>query len=279
MAAKHLRWYDYDRDRIIECGCGWSGRCRDFEEIFREVLDVTCPDCDRMLLVVAYPTHEETRAAAAAGNEEAIGNMAQVESRERFLAAATASELKEPEELPDLEGEDIVIEWDFEERENREDANWTVLRHEGREIFREYAYWEGIHRFETVLWTLREKYGSRLAEVRPTGSARPCLLGDYLWAERKVKSLNEELRDYRRPACGLENYIDVVDRTDEPDERERTTKELQAAIERIVDLRCSVCGWDGDATDARIADRGGYMDVSCPGCRRPILRVTPDQPE
>jgi len=196
MAARHLKYYDYDQDATVECSCGWSGRCGDAEDYFREVLDVTCPRCDTMLIVVAYPTHEETRAAAAAGNEQAIKGLAQVESRERFLAAAEASELKEPGQLPDLDGKDLVIDWDFVEVDatDGEVDRWTVLRHGGKEIFREVAYWEGIYRFEEVLGILRNKYGERLAELRPTESSWLYLLGDYLWAESRVKALNAELR-------------------------------------------------------------------------------------
>ncbi|MBN8868256.1 MAG: hypothetical protein J0H66_00075 [Solirubrobacterales bacterium] len=202
MAARHLNYYEYDRDATIECSCGWSGRCSAGEDFFREVLDVTCPRCDTMLMVVAYPTHEDTRAAAAAGNEQAIEDLAQVESRERFLAAAKASELKEPGQLPDLDGDDLVIDWDFLEVDaNQTDGEidrWTVLRLDGEEIFREAAYWEGINRFEAVIRILREKYGSRLAELRPTESSWLYLLGDYLWADGKVKALNAELADYRQ---------------------------------------------------------------------------------
>lgn len=279
MGAKHLKWYDYDRDQVVECGCGWSGRARDFEDYFREVLDVTCPECDTMLLIVAYPTHDETRAAAAAGNEEAIATLPQVESREEFLADAAASELKEPDELPDIEGDDIVIDWDFDGSEKEREMLWTVLRHNGREIWRERAYWEGIYRFEKVLWTLREKYGSRLAELRPTEPSWMYLLGDYLWAADKVKSLNSELQDYRVPVRDPESYIDVDDELDEPDEETRAKLEMRAALERIVDIECSECHWTGNGTDARAFDRGRSLDVSCGRCRRPLFQVTPDPPE
>lgn len=274
MGARHLNWYDYDRDQIVECGCGWSGKARDYEEIFREVLDVTCPDCDTMLLVVAYPTHEETRAAAAAGNESAIRTLPQVEAREKFLAEATDSELKEPDELPDIEGDEIFIEWDFEETEDG--TKWTVLRHEGEEIFRERAYWEGIYRFEVVLWTVREKYGSRLAELRPAESSWLYLLGDYLWADGKVKSLNAEIRDYRNPVWDPESYIDVEDRLDEPNEGKRNQLEMRSALERIADIECSECHWTGHGPDARVFDRGRYLDVGCGGCRRPLFQISPD---
>ena len=44
---------------------------------------MTCPDCDSMLLIVPFPTYEQTRAAAADGNEEAIAELQRIEERER----------------------------------------------------------------------------------------------------------------------------------------------------------------------------------------------------
>ena len=72
MSAKILSYYDYDRDRTISCPCGWSGTCSDHEDYFTEVLDVRCAKCDRMLLIVGYPSDEQTLIAAAAGNKEAL---------------------------------------------------------------------------------------------------------------------------------------------------------------------------------------------------------------
>ena len=43
---------------------------------------MTCPRCDRMLLIVPYPTRAETEEAAAAGNEEAIAELKRTEERE-----------------------------------------------------------------------------------------------------------------------------------------------------------------------------------------------------
>ena len=82
MAAKQVRYYDYDRSEPVECRCGWSGLPGAYEDYFHELLDVTCPACDSMLLIVPYPTFEQTRAAAADGNEEAIAELRRIEERE-----------------------------------------------------------------------------------------------------------------------------------------------------------------------------------------------------
>jgi hypothetical protein len=69
IIAKHLRYWDYDRDAVISCDCGWNGPAAGNEETYSQLLDVHCPRCQRMLLIVSFPTVGETREAAAAGNE------------------------------------------------------------------------------------------------------------------------------------------------------------------------------------------------------------------
>jgi hypothetical protein len=74
--AEGFRYYsDEWRTRVFQCRCGWSGTveemCRNMHEA---VMDFECPaaQCDSMLVIVSYPTREETLKAAEAGNAEAI---------------------------------------------------------------------------------------------------------------------------------------------------------------------------------------------------------------
>src|SRR4051812_7680742 len=192
MSAKHLNYWDYDRDAALTCpSCGWSGLGADHENYFEELLDVSCPKCDRMLLIVAFPTIEETRAAAAAGNARAQAELPNVDAREERLNRAQDLELKTADQLPDLEGDTLRVDWDLEERD---DEHWTVLRHGDREIWRELAYYEGYQRFAAVFELLRERYGSRLAEVRPTPASEVYLYGDKLSAPHSIDALNASLR-------------------------------------------------------------------------------------
>ena len=76
-----LGFWDYDKDAQLTCPeCGWTGRGDDHEEFFLDVLDVSCPNCDYMVLVVAYPTLVETRVAAAAGDRRAQAALPEVEA-------------------------------------------------------------------------------------------------------------------------------------------------------------------------------------------------------
>ena len=191
MSAKHVNYWDYDPNATLTCpACGWAGSGAGNESYFEELLDVRCPDCDRMLLIVAFPTIEETRAAAAAGNPRAQAELPNVDAREAFLERAQQLELTEAAQLPELDGDRLVIDWDLEDRDNEK---WTVLRHNDREIWRELAYYEGYQRFAAVFEILRERYGERLAEVRPTPASEMYLYGDKLSAPETIGRLNASL--------------------------------------------------------------------------------------
>ena len=58
--AKVLHFGQYDKKAPLECpACGWSGRGEEGDvESFEEVFDVSCPECDRMLLVVSSATSD-----------------------------------------------------------------------------------------------------------------------------------------------------------------------------------------------------------------------------
>lgn len=190
VSAKHLLYWDYDPEAELVCGdCGWTGP-GGLGEMFAERFDVSCPRCDRMLLIVSFPTLEETRQAAAAGNVLAQAELPNAESADARWRRAVELQLEEPEQLPELPGAALQIDWDFE---THDDEIWTVLRHDGTEIWRELAFYDGYERFETVFRLLRKRYGGRLAEVRPTPESKFYLFGDSLGAPRMIDDLNASL--------------------------------------------------------------------------------------
>jgi len=275
MSAPIRNYYEYDRTASIICpGCGCSGVCSENEDYFSEVMDIRCGSCDRMLLIVPFPTHAETRKAASEGNDAAIGNLDYVEDREAFFARAEEHSLTSASDLPDLMGDDLIIEWDFDDREKAEKKDsWTVLRHERQEIWREVAFYEGIKRFEEVLWILREKYGSRMTELRPTQASITYLCGDDLRASSRIDSLNAELADMRETQ-GDGFFVEVEDADGQPDDPKRQEEELRASIAELGSIDCSWCGWIGEATEARVNGSGDQREVSCLECRRPLFRLT-----
>ena len=96
------------------------------------------------------------------------GNGQCLESRKAFLQKVEKMNLKAADELPDLRCQKITIQRDFIETE---DEIFMVLISAGNEIWRELAVHGGYQRFRKVSAILKEKYGSRLADLVPTHSS------------------------------------------------------------------------------------------------------------
>lgn len=75
-------YHDFDPAAVLTCGrCGARAVAGENREYHGELFDVRCPRCHPALLIVPYPTDEETRAAAAEGNEEAQRDLVGVDER------------------------------------------------------------------------------------------------------------------------------------------------------------------------------------------------------
>jgi len=83
--AMLLEYYEYNAHERLTCpNCFWSGQAGDATlDHHEELFDVTCPRCEKMLLVVGHPTVEQITEAAAAGNAEAIAELAEIEKARR----------------------------------------------------------------------------------------------------------------------------------------------------------------------------------------------------
>lgn len=189
-----MGWYEFDEEAEMVCRrCGWTGNADQADiEIGSLSFHYECPKCSKALAVFDHVLHEETKKKAAEGNEKAQRELPGVLRRESFIERAKASELTSPNQLPDLDGDEIVIEWDFESREGENEDSWTVLRHEGREIWRENAYYEGLDCYSEVASILIEKYGERLVGFPATPASRLYLYGDNIHDD-PVESINERL--------------------------------------------------------------------------------------
>jgi hypothetical protein len=64
--ARIVQYYtEYSKAMPLVCdGCGWSGPAKEAcMEMYDDLFDLECPTCLKMLLIVPYPTGEQTRAA------------------------------------------------------------------------------------------------------------------------------------------------------------------------------------------------------------------------
>lgn len=128
-----LGWYEFDEEAEMVCPrCGWKGNADAADlEIGSVSFHYECPKCSKALAVFSHVSEDETKRKAAEGNEKAKRDLPGALQRESFLERAQKSELDSPDQLPDLKGNEIVIEWDFEDHEKTGEDSWTVLRHDG----------------------------------------------------------------------------------------------------------------------------------------------------
>ncbi len=192
--ARKFSYYDDWKSTTLECWrCGWKGTFNEgLVELFEQLMDSTCPNCRDdapMLAIVMHPTTEESRE-----NWSKLGpvDQAAVEAREAFVRYLEEASLKSPDQLPDIEGPELVLVWDFVRR--TDEVSETVLRHGGAEIWREPAVFEGSDRFTEILSILREKYGDRVKDMVPTEDSLLNLYGDSLVASGRVARARASLR-------------------------------------------------------------------------------------
>lgn len=68
------------RERALACPCDWRGDSRAMAmELHDAVTDYACPACGNLLLIVSHPSLDQVRAAATAGNEEAMAQLTIIE--------------------------------------------------------------------------------------------------------------------------------------------------------------------------------------------------------
>ena len=79
--VRNFKYYDGRwRTNSFSCSdCGWIGQTKSMTRAIRKFLiGLSCPDCDKRLAILSYPTPEETREAAAEGNVEAISELKRI---------------------------------------------------------------------------------------------------------------------------------------------------------------------------------------------------------
>src|SRR4051794_3083823 len=124
---RYVRHYDFDpASEWIDCGeCGWKGVASQASiELFAALCELECPTCGHRLIVIPYPSHDETRAAAAGGNERAQLELVSVDQVEARWKKAAAVALTRPSQLPEVKGPVDVV-WDFV---TANDERLTILR-------------------------------------------------------------------------------------------------------------------------------------------------------
>src|SRR5262245_15968712 len=94
--------------------------------------------------------------------------------------------LYSPRQLPDLDGERMVLTWD-------QDGADSIVRYGDMTVWRERTGWEVYERFAEIALILKHRYGSHLVDLVPTANSCYALLGDSSAATFHVTSAREAL--------------------------------------------------------------------------------------
>jgi hypothetical protein len=152
-------------------------------------MELNCPECDSRLALVPFPTEDQLRAAAEAGNAQAVEDLAARDAdgprREAWSRDWQASRDRLPS-LPDLAGEALTFSLHAEGRDWM-NPDWLLILHEGQEIYREPSGFEHWAAVIELAEAIQDRYGDRVLWFDP-GEAAVGLLGDDLSAAKKISS-------------------------------------------------------------------------------------------
>jgi hypothetical protein len=178
MNAKRFNYFDDYKSPVLECPkCRWKGTFDQGSVDYRdELMSSECPNCGvfdaPILAIVSYPTLEEARA-----NSDRPGIREWVQQIDSALDEFEAQKLRTPEQLPEINADSFTLVWDFERKQDVEDAR-TLIKYQDAPIFSEPARWEEYRRFEEVAQILKAKYGDRIKDLVPTVRSELNLYGD-----------------------------------------------------------------------------------------------------
>jgi len=188
-------WYGDWRDSQIACPkCGWKGMLKEEAlEEYDQLADFSCPTCQQILAIINYPTRAdiERNWDKLPAQEKALYSGA-FKKQDEFAN----TRLDSPNQLPEIDADSIVLVWDSEEKPDNEGAHATqyvVIKHDGKPIWQELAFYECVGRFDQVVTILQQKYGSRLKDLVPSEASKTYLGGDDLSAWEKLAKIRARM--------------------------------------------------------------------------------------
>lgn len=119
--------------------CGWTGVGSQLEagELFEDLVEFDCPNCSRRITFSVFPSLEEARAAAVAGNEEAAHEVEHILSRQDRWRRVVESRDREIATPIELDG--VPVRAVLELKSDDRGETWLTLSANGIEIYRELA--------------------------------------------------------------------------------------------------------------------------------------------
>jgi len=141
-------------------------------------LEALCGNCHEAVAYIWFPNKAE---AEASGDKQALEMLEAMESySNRFVKQS----LKSPDQLPEIDSDEIVITWDTVESDPE---TYTCFKYGEAILFKEPACFERGSRYGEVAAILREKYGDRLKDIVPTWGGWLYLGGDSFRSLQEAK--------------------------------------------------------------------------------------------
>lgn len=175
-------YYGDWRTWLYECRhCPWRGPGSALRagDLYPNLQEFNCPECDELIEVVTHPTFGESRANWDKLSE---AERRSVEHCEAAAARFHQEKLKDPTQLPDVAASEFSLMWDYsiagEGPEDERDSR-TLITWGDQVLWSEPAVYEGFERFAEVARILKTKYGARVRDLLPTQRSRVYLWGDH----------------------------------------------------------------------------------------------------
>ena len=115
--ARIIEYRDYDENVILECPiCKWKGKPEGHIEYYNDLFDVSCPNCDKMLLIVSYPLVTKIEFFGKIGwnitfISEEIGKIkTSLEVKEQVLSICDAISSEVLSKIGDVDNEILIAE-------------------------------------------------------------------------------------------------------------------------------------------------------------------------
>lgn len=193
---RHYDWMEAD----VTCEeCGWEGN--GYETLLSDVFmdyqgfadggNYICPtSCGNLLAKAYFSTVEEKLKDVRAKDIKYRSEGLFLDSMAKYALTS----LKGPSQLPDIDPSPETLKLSCSTSPNWQ--SWYVIHSEGKEIWREYSFFEDYSRFRELAKILRQKYGYGLKDLELTRGAWGNLYGDAIgaaWGGGVIEEVREAL--------------------------------------------------------------------------------------
>lgn len=165
-------------DDIVCNECCWTGRESDGHP--GDITDlwyyIDCPKCyNESISAVKLPSYKT--------DDTTINN---------------ADMRTEYNDLPDIDGENIILTWEVIIDENDESNTCAVVRHDDSLVWKRSVSYGCFIDFIEFCIMAKKKYGNKLIDVRPSHNNHQYLYGDYIPSVGYITSIGKAFKKIKK---------------------------------------------------------------------------------